>query len=254
MIHIIGENIIEQAQAFNDVRDALDFDHDVYLGAMWATPLGVELSDVAVYNMEPLYDDSPLFPEYLDTLKRCHVIDYCMSNVEYLKAKGVDAFYMPYGYHDKLSRRVKVKKDIDVLFVGSSHFERRQKVFKELDKRVKFVLGQGVYGEDLDILIGRAKVHLNVHHISSQQLEVVRLNYLLANGCTVVSEYGKDQDVNDMYEHSLFFSDYEDLVESCIYAIENPIRQIGPIMKHDCTQANLWLNSRGEICQQYLQQ
>ena len=242
MIHIVGEDIIEQAQAFRDVRDALDFDEDVYLGAMWANPLGIELKDVGIYNMEPLHDKAPVFKMgYMDTLRNCFVIDYSMKNVEYLRKHGIEAVYMPYGIHDGLKRVKQAKKDIDFLFIGSAHFERRQKFFDKMGDRL--VIANGVYGEDLDKLVARTRVHINVHHYDEQQLEVVRLNYLLANGCNVVSERGCESEVNGRYEDSVWFGDYDWLPDLCEHALAGSKGQI-PCIKQDCSMANKWLNWR----------
>ena len=244
MIHIIGENIIEQAQAFNDVRDALDFDCDVYLGAMWAIPLEVELKNEVVYNLEPLYDGCGVIDkfDYLDVLRDNIVIDYSEANVEYLKQKGIESFYMPYGYNDTLCRAETREKDIEVLFVGSSHFDRRQILFGMLSDQFDFVYCEGFYGADLDKLISRAEVHVNIHHTENQQLEVVRLNYLIANGCNVVSEKGCEEKENNKYKNCLRFSSYENFVDTCKEAIENPIDGAEEIKvyQHDCTKANEW--------------
>jgi len=243
LIYIIGEGIIEQAQAFNDVRDALRFDCDVYLGAMWAKPLNIDLKDEVIYNMEPLYDDCGVFKiGYLETLKSNYIIDYSMQNVEYLKKHNINAFYMPYRFHDSLVRKYDVKKDIEILFVGSGHHKRRINMFNKLKREFNFIWATGVYGKELDVLISRAKVNINIHHCEKQQLEVVRLNYLIANGCNIVSEKGCEEDINKKYDKYLFFSSYENFIKSCDKAI-NKTKDGSMHIKndrHDCRQANLW--------------
>lgn len=244
MIHIVAEDRIPDAGAFWDVRRALEFDQDVYLFAQLAKIFGIELSGV-VYNMEPLYDGCrSLSIGYMETLKRCKVLDYSAANVEYLKAHGVEAFHMPYGYHPSLERVKPVAKDIDVLFFGSWN-TRRAALFSKMPRHINFVWAQGVYGDALDRLIARAKVHVNVHYCDSHQLEVVRLNYLLANGCTVVSEPGNEAKVNEAYAPGMLYAQYSDIIHACIYALDHPKNGQEAIraMPHDCGPAQRWLSS-----------
>jgi len=246
MISIVGDGIIPEAKAFYDVRDSLSFDDDVYLAAMWSPLCGIELKDVAIYNMEPLYDGCrSLSIGYMETLKRCHVIDYSANNVEYLKHHGIEAFHMPYGYHPSLERGKEVEKDIEVLCVGSIN-PRREHIFKWIEKEFNFVWSQGVYGEELDKLIRRAKAHINVHYYDGHPLEVVRLNYLMANHCNIVSEYGDDENVNIQYKDGLTFVDYKDLIYGCRQALDHPKDGYECIkkVKHDCLTAQEWLRGR----------
>lgn len=246
MIRVIGEGIIEQASAFNDLKSVLDFDQDIYLGAMWANILGIELRGRVIYNTEFLYDESPLFGiGYLDTLRNNIILDYSAGNVSYLKQHGIEAFHMPYGYHPSLERPHFCEKDIDVLFVGSNHHQRRIDLFAELSKHCRLVIAKGCYGEDLDRLIARAKVHINLHHVEGQPLEVVRLNYLMANHGNVVSEYGPDSDVNHLYESGLRFADYGELIDSCMDALKAPIDGYETIktIPHNCTEAKKWIKN-----------
>ncbi len=244
MNRIIGDGEIPEAKAFYDVRDALEFEQDIYLCAHIGPLLGITLKDVAIYNLEPLYDGCRSFSVgYLEVLKRCHVLDYRKKNVEYLKSLGIEAFHMPYGYHKSLERAKVAEKDIDVLFVGSVN-PRRLEAFDKLSKEVEFVWARGVYGDELDSLISRAKVHVNVHYCDPHPLEVVRVNYLMANHCNIVSEIG-DEDQHH-YKEGLRFAGYEGLIEACKQAMKNPIDGYDFIksIPHDCGPARQWLSTR----------
>jgi hypothetical protein len=222
MIYIVGDGQFPECKAFYDVKAWLQgkINGDVYLAAMLAPLVGLHLEGVVIYNLEPLYDGCRSFTlGYLDTLKRCTVLDYSRKNVEYLKTLGVKATYVPYPFHNELVRPVPdVVKDIDVLLVGSKN-TRRLEAVKNLPDGVRFVWAEGVYGRELDVLIQRAKVHLNIHFATPHPLEVVRLNYLIANGCTVLSEEGDDEEVNAEYAHFLTFFSPEDLASVVLKAL-----------------------------------
>lgn len=253
MIHIIGQDVVQDVKAFDSVKDCLsnNFDFDVYLAAFLCKPMGIDLKDQVIYNMEYLRDDNPLFSfGYMDTLKENIVIDFAKSNVEYLKSKGIEAFYMPYGFHESMRRVPQRHKDIDVLFIGSMHFERRKKIIFELSKVCNVQVALGVYGSELDELIARSKVHLNMHHAEGQPLETVRINYLLANNCTVVSEYGNDWELNVSYQDSLVFCEYDNLVDSCIEMLDVQFNceKLMNELRHNSLGANEWI--KGKLCLQ----
>lgn len=241
MIHIVGRDSLPFMAAFDDVSKALEFDCDVYLGAF----ASMQITGQVVYNMEYLHDDAPLVRAgYVDTLRRNTVIDYNRQNVQWLAARGIEAFYMPYGYHICLERPVDVGHDIDVLFIGTTHHPRRLKVLKSLSSKCNLVVASGVYGSELDVLRARSKVHLNMHHAEGQPLEVVRLNYLMANHCTVVSEQGCDGGVNKAYEDGLIFADYSDLVDACLSVSPMDGYEVIKSMPQRCGSANKWIKEK----------
>jgi len=214
---IIGRKKLPAMAAFDDVQCALSDWPEVVLGAHAANLVGEEIpAGSVIYNMEPLYDGCRSFSlGYLHTLRTHPVVDYQRRNVEYLRALGVSAIHMPYGFYEGMRRVPRAVKDIDVLFFGSINL-RRAPVLEALQQsgmNVRIV--QGIYGEELDALVARAKIHVNIHYCDSHPLEVVRLNYLLANGGFVISERGWDVEDNAQYAPGLVFSHYDDIVENC---------------------------------------
>jgi hypothetical protein len=248
MIRIIGDGEIPEAKAFYDVRDALIFDRDVYLAAMLAPMFGVGLKNEVIYNAEPLYDGCRSFSiGYEQVLRDNIVLDYNRKNVEYLKTLGIEAFHCPYGFHESLVRPVEVKKNIDILVVGSAN-PRREKLLKQFFRHdLKFLwVKSGAYGKNLDQIIAAAKVILNVHYCDPHPLEVFRLNYLMANHANVVSERCWDENVNRQYESGLRFCSEHELLETCLDAIDKPIDGLECIKKipMDCTKAQEWIKNR----------
>lgn len=247
---IIGADRLPFARAFDHVADALDMP-EVLLGACFAGLIGERVPDGSIiYNLEPLHDGCRAFEVgYLDTLRRCCVLDYQRRNVAYLASLGVEAFHLPFGHHPSLERCRPAEKDIDVLMVGSMT-PRRLPILSQLclaGLNVRYVLG--CYGAELDVLVARAKVHLNVHRYEGHPLEVVRLNYLMANGGCAVSEPGWDDDENQAYAGGVIFSRYDDLVDTVRAVLASGRHEhIGTLAKETIRRMPLDTSAAREWC------
>ena len=214
---IIGDGVIPEAAALRDVQAAMPGRADVVLLAHVASVLKQPIrQDAIIYNFEPLYDGArSLRPDlgYLNLMRQHEVWDYQRRNVAYLCAHGIDAKHVPYRYSPALERPAIAEKSIDVLFVGSMS-DRRRAILNELGAVCQVEVVKNCYGQQLDELIAAARVVLNVHFTDAPHpLEVVRLNYLMANGCAVVSERGWDDEENAEYEAGVYFTD--DPVKAC---------------------------------------
>lgn len=146
-----------------------------------------------LYQLEQLSDREGWFTEEREALLRSAwaVWDYSPENAAFLRRRGFNkTMCLPLGYHPRLERiqhRKETDKDIDVLFYGAVN-DRRKSVVHELRKRLRTEWLFGIYGEERDAYIARAKIVLNVHFYEAKILEQVRLAYLLNNRCFVVSE------------------------------------------------------------------
>jgi hypothetical protein len=222
---IIGAGRLPFVRAFDHVADALDIP-EVLLGACFAGLIGEHVPGGSiVYNMEPLHDGCCAFEVgYLDTLRQCHVLDYQRRNVEYLASLGIEAFHLPFGYHPSLERCEPADRDIDVLMVGTMS-PRRMQVLTALTLagvNVRYV--HGVHGQELDQLVARARAHVNIHRYDGHPLEVVRLNYLMANKACVVSEPGWDPEETRAYAAGVTFCDYSEIVDTVIQLLGTAAR------------------------------
>ena len=216
---IIGEGVIPEAEAVRDVAQALAGHGDVVLLAHVAAALGQTIpAGSTIYNLEPLFDGCrSLSLGYLDVLRRFKVWDYQAPNVKYLRGHGIKAVHVPYGYSAQLERAPVRDKDIDILFVGSVS-ARRTAILDGIARNHRVERVQGCYGPALDEMVARAKIVLNVHYCDTPHpLEVVRLQYLMANGCFVVSERGWDERENAAYAPGLVFA--TDLDAACAWAL-----------------------------------
>lgn len=197
-------------------RGELPGHQHIILGSNLLTeyPLPVA-KDAILYNLEQIDMGSPwMKPGLIDLFKRSRVWDYSKRNVDALAKVGVRVeSLVPIGYAPELTRiQHAVDKDIDVLFVGSMN-ERRKAIidgFANAGAKVSAVFG--AYGAKRDALIARAKLVLNVHYYDAKVLEIVRLQYLLANKVAVLSEHGADSNEDAQLSDAVAFARYDGLV------------------------------------------
>ncbi len=156
-------------------------------------------------------------PDYLKLLKKHEVWDYSQKNVDALKEYGVDAKFVPIRYMPCMTKFESVpEKDIDVLFYGSAN-ARRMKILCELsDAGVNVQRIFGAYGADRDHFIARSKVILNIHYQDGGAFEIFRCAHLFANSKCVVSEFGRDADLDGRHKRSAIFCHRDEIVDTCL--------------------------------------
>jgi hypothetical protein len=180
-----------------------------------------------LYNLEQVQNDSIwLNGKYLELLKRYPVWDYSERNIAALKSMGITQVALcGIGYMPGLTRIAPAAKDIDVLFLGSVN-ERRRQVFDQIKAQGKTVLTPfGCYGAERDAFIARAKILLNLHFYEAQVFEIVRVSYLLANKCCVVSESGQDTALESALKGAVALVPYDRLAQACLTLLEDDARR-----------------------------
>jgi hypothetical protein len=181
--------------------------------------------DAIVYNLEQVQAGSSWFrPELLELFRRYTVWDYSRRNVEALAALGVEvARLVPIGYVPALTRiERRGDPDIDVLFFGSLNPRRIAIIDRLRAAGLRAEAVFGVYGTARDDLIARAKVVLNVHFYEAKVLEMVRVSYLLANRCCVLSEASSDPEEDGALATGVAFATYDDLVARARELVADP--------------------------------
>jgi hypothetical protein len=180
--------------------------------------------DAILYNLEQADPASGWFrPELLEVFSRYRVWDYNQKNAVALGALGINVErVVPIGYVKELSRiQFSERRDIDVLFFGSMN-QRRQEVIHRLKASGLNVAAVfGVYGKDRDALIARSKLLLNIHYYESKVLEIVRISYLLANSCAVLSEVSSDPREDASLAEGVAFAEYSELVKAAHELIQD---------------------------------
>ena len=146
--------------------------------------------------------------------------DYSPANLDFPARTDLrdKVSFLPPAYHRSLEHFIPAEnQDIDVLFYGARS-ERRTRIIEQLRAAgVNAVSLFGVYGEALHDQLRRAKIVLNVHGTADLVvLETVRLSFLLANRCFVVSQAAE----YDPYGDGLVFAEYGQLTQACLHWLE----------------------------------
>ena len=167
-----------------------------------------------IFNVENS-SSSFITPSYIRLLRKFIVWDYDKTNAEMMASIiARPIHYLEMFYATELTRIPPVEtKDIDVLFFGSFN-ARRSAVLDDLRQRglaVKAVFN--VFGAELDELISRSKVVINIHFYPNGRLEMIQIFDLLANGRTVVSEVNPDETVDDDLKDAIIAAPYEQLAD-----------------------------------------
>jgi SAM-dependent methyltransferase len=165
-----------------------------------------------VENIQSYFMDD----QYYAILRNFHVWDYNPTNAAALSLRlDRSVQYAKLFYVDQLSRITgEISRDIDVLFYGSYN-DRRITIIEELRARGLIVTAvYKIFGAELDALIRRAKVVINIHYYDNGHLELIRLFDLLANGCAVVSELNAGEHVDEDLANALVFAPYDQLVDA----------------------------------------
>jgi rhodanese-related sulfurtransferase len=183
--------------------------------------------DAIIYNSEQILDNSPwLSGLYRQALQSHTVWDYSAENVRRAAELGIGALrHVPVGYVPELSRIAPANEDVDVLFYGSVNV-RRQAVLRALEAAgLKVVALFGVYGEERDRAIARARIVLNMHFYEARIFEIVRVAYLLNNAKAVVAECGPRTAIEPDLREAILGVPYERLVDACVQLARHPERR-----------------------------
>lgn len=181
-------------------------------------------SRLILYNHEQVQQNSPwMTTGHIELFRKFPIWDYSGLNMKNLEKKGIsNTTLCRIGYMPVLSHISPQNEDIDVLFYGTLN-RRRETILDQLKKAgLKVHVASAVYGDELDNLIARAKIVINIHFYEAKVFEIVRVSYLLANRKCVVSERGADDDLEAPLSQGVSFVEYKDLVATCLSLLEQP--------------------------------
>jgi len=115
------------------------------------------------------------------------------GRVEFLAERNITARYLPLGYSPDHGYDMKLRRDIDVLFLGDMRSWRRRRLISRLRRRGTEVHVAGdwadpaYWGERRTELINRSKIYLNLQRFPGEY-SGLRLILGMANRALVVSE------------------------------------------------------------------
>jgi len=115
------------------------------------------------------------------------------SRQTFLAGKGIRSKFIPVGFHEGMGRRLDLKRDIDVLFIGTLDDSRHRRALRFLRSKGVNVMALGSWksgeswGEARTQLINRARIFLNVQRHPGQY-SGYRMLLGMGNGAMVVSE------------------------------------------------------------------
>lgn len=180
-------------------------------------------ADAIIYQHEQVqtegdYGAAWLQSAYVKLLRRHLVWDYSKTNIDRLRSLGCERLVeCGVGYWPGLATVQPVEReDIDVLFVGSMN-DRRVKVLQECQRRgLRAQNLFGVYGEERDRFIARAKIVLNVHFYPQPVWEIFRVSHSLANRkCVVTENGGADAELERFAAETCAYVEYDQLATAC---------------------------------------
>jgi hypothetical protein len=208
-LHAIGHDALVTSSGTIEGRQ------HIVLGAnlLTAYPLPIA-SDAILYNLEQIAPGSPWFDiAMVHLLRQFRVWDYSDLNATAAMLLGIKVErVVPIGYVPQLTRIAARTADVDVLFIGSMN-PRRTKVLNALKAAGLTVVALfGVYGRERDAYIAGARLVINIHFYEAKVLEMVRLSYLLANACAVLSESSADETEDAGLAGGVEFAPYGELV------------------------------------------
>lgn len=163
------------------------------------------------YNFEQLTTNKDFGDNYYERLKNAIIIfDYSLENINFLKNKGIDAHFLPFGYSKSFEYDNIQSKNIDFVFTGSMNDKRYSKmkdIIKLYDNNSdKIFIGTDCWGCNLFRTYANSKIGLNLHYYNGNTiLEVTRINLLIANKVLVISERSNDLWYDSKYENIVNF-------------------------------------------------
>jgi len=164
-------------------------------GLPWPSPTLRELAKIILRDWRA----NDVYTNYwvLRKLSRRGVIGLLAAStpgrVEFLAERNITARYLPLGYSPDHGYDMKLRRDIDVLFLGDMRSWRRRRLIRLLRRRSTEVHAAGdwadpaYWGDRRTELINRSKIYLNLQRFPGEY-SGLRLIIGMANRALVISE------------------------------------------------------------------
>ena len=161
-----------------------------------------------------------------DRLLKSNIFNHVFVHSEACKQKIIKNNWVPKhkisimlnGFDPEIHLNLNKRKNIDLLFVGSS-LERRRKKFKELSKHFNLEV-YNVFGDEMINLFNRAKIVLNIHAENSLDTET-RVFEALGCGAFLISEKLSKENPFIPNEHYIETNSLKEMIEKITFFLKN---------------------------------
>ncbi|MBZ9888583.1 hypothetical protein LB559_11575 [Mesorhizobium sp. BR1-1-3] len=149
--------------------------------------------------------------DYIAKLTQASVIiDYSIENIAFLRDIGFPlnkVFHVPVGTSSAgIAESSYEERDIDVLFYGDIHCDRRKIILDQLSNEFSIRIESNLFGPPLHALVRRSKAVLNIHYYEDALLETTRLCECLSLGTPIVSETSTDANQMALFDGAVEFA------------------------------------------------
>jgi len=186
------------------IRTCLPFHHEMQKAARWL--LNHKIKKQALADNCPGYTDISTNQSYvlmssLEWTRRNFeqgLIDYVFTSTiprtQTLKTIGIDAGFVPVGYHPSWGSKLSLERDIDVLFIGSLRSKRRRSILKNVENKLSakgiklLIINKGCYGQQRTALLNRTRIVLDIPKIP-WEMPGMRLLMSISCGALLICDY-----------------------------------------------------------------
>lgn len=166
-----------------------------------------------IFQLEQSVSSRWFTTQYIkDLSESVGVLDYSLTNIEFLAKKGIKypyVHYLPIGASvDKSLEDNAKQKKYDFIFYGDIlSSKRRRKFLEKLQEKYSVKICNDIFGEKLYEIIQEAKAVINIHYYEGALLEMPRICECISLGIPVLSEGTSDQDEYPELEGAVVFFD-----------------------------------------------
>ena len=100
-----------------------------------------------------------------------HIVAGTMPRLKFLISRGIEAKFVPLGYHCRWGENLNLRRDIDVLFFGTTRCEHRRNVLYAVQKELASrkidlkIVNRNCFGAERTELLNRARIVLDIPRV-----------------------------------------------------------------------------------------
>jgi hypothetical protein len=100
-----------------------------------------------------------------------HIIASTIPRLKFLRSRGINARFVPVGYHYRWGENLNLPRDIDVLFLGTTRCKRRRNILYAVQKELASrkidlkIITRNCFSEERTRLLNRARIVLDIQRV-----------------------------------------------------------------------------------------